>query len=122
VKKRITQENLWQTWAGAVVLVCVLAGFAGVLVVSHQTDQRFRRVAQYLYRRCLVYQDYNHAQTDARRAMIRDLDDRIEQERTNRFIDQKLRAARIQSAQTVKAALLTAVTAQPSDGCQQYLP
>jgi NADH:ubiquinone oxidoreductase subunit 5 (subunit L)/multisubunit Na+/H+ antiporter MnhA subunit len=121
VKKRITQENLWQTWAGAVVLVCVLAGFVAVLVVSHQTDQRFRRFSEYLYKRCMAREVFDQAQTDARKAMIRDLDQRIAQEQTNRFIDDRLREQRIHTAQATKVALEQAVNTQLSPGCKPYL-
>ncbi len=122
VKKHLVRADVWQSWAGAVVLLCVLAGFVAVLVVSHQTDQRFRRFSEYLYKRCMAREVFDQAQTDARKAMIRDLDERIAQEQTNRFIDARLRAERVHSAQATKVALEQAVVAQLPPGCKPYLP
>lgn len=111
------------------VLTCVLLALLAALSVGLDARAKaehdraaFQRLSSYLYNRCLIREAYDKAGDTAREAMVAQQDATIAQERTNKFVDDTLRAKRIGSATATRDALQHAIDLEPVSGCSHYRP
>lgn len=110
----------WQAWTGVAVLLAVLVSMVASLILGLSVRSRFNEVSDYLYKRCQARAVYDASSQDARRAFDLYYAHYIESERTNQFIDARLRAQRIADAEALRAALQDTISKGLPSSCAPY--
>lgn len=103
---------------GALTALFLMAVTTAILAAGYRNQ--FFRLRHVIYQQCLQRDAYDRASQQARAAQIRWLEDQVAAERTNRFIDERLRAQRITSAQRAIDGLNRALSVGAPTGCNAY--
>lgn len=90
------------------------------LILAAGYHDQLGTLKQVIYTRCVQREAYDVASQQARAAQVQYLEDQIAAERTNKFIDDALRIARIASAQRAIDGLNRALTVGAPQGCNAY--
>ncbi len=105
-----------------VAFVCVLAMFATTLALLFAFQQKAHSLQKSLYVQCQQRQIFDRSSQNARAQFRAYYVRQIDQEQSNRFIDDKLRAERVHAARVLIDALDDTLSKTPAPGCWQYRP
>lgn len=115
------KRDRYVIWALVVLTLGALAIFAYSQTSRNGTEE-VAELRKQLYTECLDRVVYDTTSQDARRVAREYWLSYIQAERLNTFIDDKLRAARIASAQTMVDSLGEALKTTVNPRCDRFMP